>query len=69
MTKGDYYKVFILPIVEPITDSRENSTVYVTVAISVFHNVDLIFVKSIVVDAEWLSPRISTSTTDNPLSL
>ena len=52
MTKGDWYKVFSLPIVEPIAGSRENPIVYVTVAIIVFHNVDLIFVNSIIVDAE-----------------
>ena len=69
MTKGDWDKVFNLPIIEPTAGSREDPTVYVAITISVFHKVDMIVVNSIIVDAKWRSPRIGTSMTDNPLSL
>ena len=52
LNKGDWHKVFSLPIVELTIGSRENPVVYVTVVIGVFHSVDLIFVNSIIVDAE-----------------
>ena len=69
LDKIDWYKVFSLPVIKPTVGGREDPTIYVVVITDVFHNIDMIVVKSIVVDVKWRSARISMSMTNSPVSL